>query len=650
MAAPIASANATAHETNPYVDNSALPVHEHHAHVHTGHNDPALNPVNQHSHEHINHGHLTHPSELAYTTDTKHAHESSMVFEKGSLGSDLPPNHSGSEELGHNETGVAEPKNWHRGYLTRYRWAVHLFIWMFFTGWWISTLVTKIARDQLGWLKPFLLWLAISLRLLTFHVPVTPVFRLIKLVWRNTISRGVQMIPARLRLPLGAFGAFAVIMVGTFATEETADNTLENRAISLFGLAVFIFVFWATSHKRSLINWQAVIVGMLAQFILALFVLRTKAGYDIFNFIAFLASSLLGYAAEGTAFLTSEASMKELGWFVLNVTPSIIFFVAIVQLLYYWGTIQWLIGKFATIFFWGMRISGAEAIVAAASPFVGQGESAMMIKPFIDHLTLAEIHQVMVSGFATIAGSVLAAYIGMGISPVALVSSCVMSIPASIAMSKLRYPETEDTLTSGKVVIPESTEEKPSNSLHAFAMGTWLGLKVGVMIVTGLLCILALLGLLNGLLGWFGRFWGINDPRLSIEMIVGYICYPLAFLLGVDYHNDGKELLLVGRLIGTKIVANEFVAFAALGSEEYAALSPRSVLIATYAVCGFGNISSIGIQIGVLTQLAPRRSGDVAKVAVSALLTGVIATLSSASIAGMLITNPALFQSPGASS
>lgn len=339
--------------------------------------------------------------------------------------------------------------------------------------------------------------------------------------------------------------------------------------------------------------------------------------------------------------------MKELGWFVLNVTPSIVFFVAFVQLCYYWGLIQWFIGKFATIFFWAMRISGAEAVVAASSPFVGQGESAMMIKPFIDHLTLAEIHQVMVSGFATIAGSVLAAYIGMGISPVALVSSCVMSIPASIAMSKLRYPETEETLTSGRVIIPESTEQKPSNSLHAFAMGSWLGLKVGVMIVTGLLCILALLGLVNGLLGWFGRYWGINDPLLSIQMIVGYICYPLAFLLGVERNGD---LLKVGRLIGTKVVANEFVAFAALSSTDYDSLSPRSRLIATYAVCGFGNISSIGIQIGVLTQLAPKRSGDVAKVALSALLTGVIATLSSASIAGMLITDQAAFSNPGKSS
>lgn len=620
----------------PYVDESKLPVESHPVLFHTMHNDPALDPANQHTHPHVNHGRLTHPQEIAYSSEGKHLHESSTALEKDSDSSDLPPKNSGVEELGGGVMEPSSPSQRFKGLARRNVWVIHLFIWMLFTGWWISGLVT---HRHLGWLKPFLLWLGISIRLLTFYVPLTPVFKVVKFMWRNTVSRAVQMIPEQFRLPLGGIGTICVIVIGTFATEETAENNRQNRAVSLFGLLLFIFIFWLTSANRKLINWHAVIVGMLAQFILALFVLRTTAGYDIFNFVAYLASSLLGYAAQGTAFLTSEASMKELGWFILNVVPSIVFFVAFVQLLYFWGVIQWFIGKFATIFFWGMRISGAEAVVAAASPFVGQGESAMMIKPFINHLTLAEIHQVMVSGFATIAGSVLAAYIGMGISPVALVSSCVMSIPASIAMSKLRYPETEETLTSGKVVIPETDEARPSNSLHAFAMGSWLGLKVGVMIATGLLCILALLALINGLLGWFGSYWGIDNPRLSIVFILGYVGYPIAWLLGVPK----EDLTLVGRLLATKIVANEFVAFSDLSGAAYDGISSRSRLIATYAVCGFGNISSIGIQIGVLTQLAPKRSGDVAKVAVSALLTGVIATLSSASIAGMLVTQQGLF-------
>ena len=176
----------------------------------------------------------------------------------------------------------------------------------------------------------------------------------------------------------------------------------------------------------------------------------------------------------------------------------------------------------------------------------------MLIKPFVAHLTQAELHQVMCSGFATIAGSVLVAYISLGVNAQALVSSCVMSIPASLAISKLRYPEEEETLTAGRVVIPEGDGDRPANSLHAFANGAWLGLKIAGMILATLLCIIALLGLANGLLGWWGSYLNINDPPLSVELIVGYICYPIAFLLGVPRNGD---LFKVSKLIGIKLIA-----------------------------------------------------------------------------------------------
>lgn len=287
-----------------------------------------------------------------------------------------------------------------------------------------------------------------------------------------------------------------------------------------------------------------------------------------------------------------------------------------------------------------MQVSGAEAVVAAASPFIGQGESAMLIRPFVSHLTQAELHQVMTSGFATIAGSVLVAYIGMGINPQALISSCVMSIPASLAVSKLRYPETEESLTAGKVVIPDE-EDKSANALHAFANGAWLGLKIAGMIVSTLLCILALLGLVNGLLGWWGRYLNINDPPLSFELVVGYLCYPIAFLLGVS--RDG-DLYKVAQLIGTKLIANEFVAYTRLQTEpEFQTLSDRSRLIATYALCGFANLGSLGTQIGVLSQIAPSRAGDVSRLAFSALISGAISTLTSASVAGLVVTDQKQF-------
>ncbi|EPE32437.1 putative H+/nucleoside cotransporter [Glarea lozoyensis ATCC 20868] len=520
----------------------------------------------------------------------------------------------------------------------KYRIFVHLAIWLVITGWFIAAMILPTRKKE-GWLKPFLVYLAITVRVVTLHVSTKYVTKPIAFVFVNAVKKPVDMIPDKLKLPLGAAGTVAVIILGTFVTEETADNTRSNRAISCFGLLVFIFCFWVTSRNRSLVKWKTVIVGMLAQFILALFVLRTKAGYDIFNFIAYIASTTLGYAANGTTFLTS-ADVVATHMFLVGVIPPIIFFVAFVQLLYYWGLLQWFIKKFATLFFYTMGVSGAEAVVAAASPFVGQGESAMLIKPFIPHLTDAEIHQIMTSGFATIAGSVLSVYIFMGISPLALVSSCVMSIPASLAISKLRWPETEESLTAGHITIPKDEEERAANSLHAFANGGWLGIKIAGMIVAGLLCILALLGLVDGILGWIGRYLTIH--HLTIQLILGYIFYPIAFLLGVD--RKGDDILKVAQLIGIKVVANEFVAFDNLANHaEWANLTARSRLIATYAVCGFGNISSVGIQIGVLSQLAPGRGGRIAKVALSALISGVISTLTSASIAGMLIHDTAGF-------
>lgn len=373
-----------------------------------------------------------------------------------------------------------------------------------------------------------------------------------RFVWSHTAQPFVRLIPERLRVPGAALLTIGVILVGSFVSEESADNTRENRAVSLFGLAVFVFFLWLSSRNHKKIVWHTVIVGMLVQFIIALFVLRTKAGYDIFNFISELARDLLGFALEGVEFLTDAVIAKKT-WFLITVIPAIIFFVSLVQLLYYTGLLQWAVKKFAVFFFWSMRVSGAEAVVAAASPFIGQGESAMLIKPFIQYLTLAEIHQVMTSGFATIAGSVLIAYIGMGINPQALVSSCVMSIPASLAASKLRWPEEEETLTAGRVSVPEDEDNKAYNALHAFTNGTWLGLKIAGMIGATLLCILSLIGLVNGLLTWWGRYLNVDNPSLTIQFLVGYVCYPIAFLLGVS--REGDDILKVAQLIGLKLVS-----------------------------------------------------------------------------------------------
>lgn len=519
-------------------------------------------------------------------------------------------------------------------------WVINTILFLVMTGWFITAVV--LHRDDKGWLIPFLLWLFIAIRFVTSYVSTKYITSPISKVWMAAVYNPWHKVPEKFRTPILGAITVSVIIIGTFATEESEDNTRANRTVSIAGLILLISIFFITSRNRKAVVWQTIIVGMLAQFLLALFVLRSKAGYDIFDFIAYLAKTLLGFSAAGTQFLFNDKIFST-GYFVINVLPPIIFFVAFVQLLYYWGILQWAVKKFAYVFFYTMKVSGAEAVVAAASPFVGQGESAMLIRPFIPHLTDSELHAVMTAGFATIAGSVLAAYISMGISPIALISSCVMSIPASLAISKLRWPEEEETLTAGEIIIPEDNEEKPSNFLHAFANGSFLGLKVAGLIAAALLCILSLLALVNAILTWWGKYLNIDDPEklLTIELILGYLLYPVAFFLGVDRSNG--QVLLVSKLLGVKIVANEFVAFATLADGDplspYRALSARSELIATYAVCGFGNISSVGIQIGVLSTLAPGRAGRVAKVAISALISGIFATLSSASIAGMLLSD-----------
>lgn len=425
----------------------------------------------------------------------------------------------------------------------------------FSSSWWIAGLI--LHRHDLGWLIPFLLYLAISLRILFFYVPISIVTRPMHFVWDHTARPFVRVIPEKMRIPSAALLCLAVILIGAFASPVSAHNTRADRAVSLFGMVVLIFGLWLTSRNRKKIVWQTVIVGMLVQFVIALFVLRTQAGFDIFKFVSTLARDLLGFAAQGVEFLTStqfynlQTPFSPSGMFLVAVIPAILFFVSLVQLLYYSGVLQWFIAKFAVFFFWCMRVSGAEAVVAAASPFIGQGESAMLIRPFVPHLTMAELHQVMCSGFATIAGSVLIAYIAMGVNPQALVSSCVMSIPASLAVSKLRWPEEEETLTAGRVVVPDDEEHKAANALHAFASGAWLGLKIAAMIGATLLCIISLIGLANGLLTWWGRYLSIDNPPLTIQLIVGYICYPIAFILGVSRNGD---LLKVGQLIGLKLI------------------------------------------------------------------------------------------------
>ena len=542
------------------------------------------------------------------------------------------------EEKAITETSSQNSGSWLRRMKIRYPYwkqVLQVIVGCFFTAWWLSIIIQKKHRHQ--WLIPTVLWGMIMVRLISWNFRILPwMLRQVQIVWNyaTNIVYTKLLVTRPRRLLVGAIITVAVILLGTFVPTETSYSKREDRAISFFGVVVAVFGLWLSSKHRSKIQWNSVIGGILMQFIVALFVLRTKCGFDVFNFISTLARELLGFAKDGVAFLTNT-EVSQFGMFFFTVLPAVAFFVAFVHILYYFGIVQWAIIKFAHFFFWSLRVLGAEAITAAASPFIGIGESAILIKDFMPYLTKGELHQIMTSGFSTISGAVLVGYIGLGLNPQALVSSCVMSIPASIAVSKLRPPERDEPLTSGKVHVPEKdeSEERPHNVLQAFSEGATLGLKIAGTMMIQCMCIIGLVALINGILTWFGNYWNIH--HFSLELIGSYILYPVTFLLGTPR----DEIYHVSKLIATKFIQNEFVAYNLLMNESpYNEMSKRGTLIATYALCGFANLGSVGITLGVLNTLTNNsRAKDISALILSALLLGMIATLLSAAIAAMVM-------------
>lgn len=542
-----------------------------------------------------------------------------------------------------NDTATAEPLSKTQKLKLRFPWyriAVHVLVGCFFTAWWLSIIIQKKHRHQ--WLIPTIFWGMIMVRLISWHTRILKrALRLVQIVWGYACDIIYnKVLPNRVhRLLAGGTITVGVILLGTFVSPESQYSKRKDRVVSFFGLVVAIGGLFLTSRNRTKINWNAVIGGVLMQYIISLFVLRTKCGYDVFNFISTLARELLGFAKDGVAFLTNS-EVSHLGMFFFGVLPGVAFFVAFVHIFYYYGVIQWFVSKFAKFFFWSFRISGAEAITASASPFLGIGESAILIKDFLPYLTIAELHQVMTSGFATISGAVLVGYIGLGLSAQVLVSSCVMSIPASIAVSKLRCPETEISTTKGSIRFTEEIDDskKAKNVLQAFSDGANLGLFTAATMMIQCMCIIALVALCNGILTWFGKFWNIH--ALTLELIFKYIFYPATFFLGVPR----DEILLISNLIANKFIQNEYVAYNMLMTQApYNHMSERGTLIATYALCGFANLGSMGITLGVLNTLSKgKRAGDIAKNIVSALFSGFIATMMSAAVSGMVINDSSL--------
>jgi len=502
----------------------------------------------------------------------------------------------------------------------------HLLFWALMTAYFITALVKHAEK---GALVLSFLYAFITLKLLFEHISTKIVTKPLGAIWK-IVTKPVDLLPERVRNIVGALIPVVVMVLVTLLSPDSEHGNRGQRLKSLLGLFAFIILLYVTSNNRAAVNWRIVVVGVSLQFLLGVFILKTQVGSDIFVWVSSIASEFLEFSKEGAKFVFGQDIVK---WqiFAVAVLPGVLFFASFIQIVYYLGGMQWVIKKFAWLMVRLMDTSGSESVVAAASPFVGQGESALLVKPFIEDMTLSEIHSTMTSGFSTIAGSVLMAFIALGIDPRALITACVMSVPCSLAVSKLRYPETQTSLSKGTVTIPKN-DDMEANALHAAANGAAQGMHLISLIVGTLIAVISLLALVDAMLTYLGAFLGFE--KLTLVMITKYAFYPFAFFIGIPLDDIGA----VAGLMSEKMFVNEFAAFIDLSVLNKGGLiSPRAFLLATFSLCGFANFASIGIQIGCIGAMAPNRKGDLAQLAFSAMVTGTMSTFMTATIAGILL-------------
>jgi len=400
------------------------------------------------------------------------------------------------------------------------------------------------------------------------------------------------------------------------------------RWISVVGLFTMLGIAWSLSIDRKAIRWRPVIVGTVLQLGFALIILRTEIGRAVFDTMGAVITRFLDFTDAGAAFVFGEG-FKQF-YFAFKVLPTIIFFSSFITILYYLGILQKVVKGFAWVMMRVMGTSGAESLSASGNIFVGQTEAPLLIRPYVGSMTNSELMAVMTGGFATIAGGVMAAYVGMGVPAGHLIAASVMSAPAALVMAKLMFPETEESLTAGTVKV--AVERPWANVIDAAATGAADGLKLALNVGGMLLAFIALIAVINaaigGVAGWFGY------EGLTLEVIFGWLFAPLAWLMGVPW----SEAPQVGSLLGIKTVVNEFVGYVQMSEMvEAGQLSPRSQAIATYALCGFSNFSSIAIQIGGIGSIAPERKADLARLGLKAMIGGSLACFQTATIAGMLL-------------
>jgi len=415
------------------------------------------------------------------------------------------------------------------------------------------------------------------------------------------------------------------------ASQALPPISLATRLTGLLGMALILAVGYALSHNRRAINWRTVGWGLGLQVLFAIFVLRVPFGQELFRWLGALVTRILSFSYAGSEFVFGDigAQHAKIGVvFAFQILPAIIFVSALMAILYYLGIMQVVVRVMASAMNKFLKASGAESLNVAASIFMGQTEAPLTIRPYLNKMTRSELMTVMTAGMAHVSGAIMAAYIAFGIEARHLLTAVIMTAPGTIMMAKLLEPETEqpETLGTVKLDVPRTDV----NVVDAASRGTGEGLHLMLNVIAMLISFIAIIALLNGGFGWV-HGWAPWFPD-SLQTVLGWIGRPVAWAMGVPWHDAGT----VGGLLGTRAVLNEFIAFAQLGPLK-ATLDPRAFTIASFALCGFANVSSVGIQIGGIGALAPERKHDLARLGFRAMLAGTLANFMSATIAGILL-------------
>ena len=412
------------------------------------------------------------------------------------------------------------------------------------------------------------------------------------------------------------------------------------RWMSVVGLFVFVLFAWLLSAHKRRVPFRVVIGGFLVQFVLAWIVLKTSQGRAAFRVIGDFFTATLDYVDHGSQLVFGDGFTEH--YFAFKVLPTIIFFSSLMAVLYHAGIVQRIVAVFARFMQFTLGTSGAESLSASANIFVGQTEAPLVIRPYIDSMTMSELMTVMVGGFATIAGGVLAAYVGMGIDAGHLVSASVISAPAALMIGKIMQPEVETPQTLGTVKL--KVERTHVNLIEAAAAGATDGLKLALNVAAMLIAFTALVFMADGALEYIGQLVATGLTKMtgdeytlnwSLTGTLAWVFAPMAYLMGIE----AKDCLVAGRLLGLKTAVNELMAYDALGKiikSDTNQLSQRTHVILTYALCGFANFSSIGIQLGGIGAIAPKRRPDLAKLSLRAMIGGTLAAFLTACIAGFL--------------